>query len=442
MKVYRLIVASAIASLANLGIWACSNSDNPAAPSTSFHTFQNASVVIGQPNLYSKGLPATCSNVSLNHPQGLSIIQGGLVVADSYNNRGMFWGTIPTVNGAAAGIVVGPQNFDSCTKPQPFNIGDWSSADESALKESYESASDGTAFAIADTNNHRVLYWQNAPGCTPVCHITTGASLVLGQTDFNLVNFNNNTGSTTPSQNSLYSPNGVAFIGGYLYVADTSNNRILIWTVSKLQAADPLSVKTLDPDYVLGQANFTTGGNVLGSAQNTDSGGPSLKAPTHMVLVGGKLVVADSGNNRLLVYNAIPDCANNVTGDGQCAVAADYVLGQPADASGVSDFTSDGANNGGGAPNASGFEDPTFMATDGTQFAETDRNNNRVLIWNTLPNTTKDANYVLGQATFNEEVSSIGPANFDSPAGLAYNSGSQLLVSDANNNRVLVFNKY
>src|SRR5262249_17222382 len=64
------------------------------------------------------------------------------------------------------------------------------------------------------------------------------------------------------------------------------------------------------PDVVVGQADFTSGAS--GTEQN------ALNFPRYAMSDGTRLYIADSGNNRILVYNRIPT---------QNGVFADVVLG-------------------------------------------------------------------------------------------------------------------
>ena len=72
------------------------------------------------------------------------------------------------------------------------------------------------------------------------------AELVLGQTDFLTVS--NNAGSSA-SSSSLSGPQSVFSDGTKLYIADTNNNRVLIWN------SNPTSNKQA-ADVVVGQADM------------------------------------------------------------------------------------------------------------------------------------------------------------------------------------------
>lgn len=87
---------------------------------------------------------------------------------------------------------------------------------------------------------------------------------------------------------------------------------------------------------------------------------------------------------------------------------------------------------------------PESLATDGTNLIVADTNNHRVLIWNrapTSPRTPPDV--VLGQSDFVGRTANRGGAangsTLSSPHGVVAING-KLLVSDRDNNRVLIWN--
>src|SRR5580704_5577049 len=159
--------------------------------------------------------------------------------------------------------------------------------------------------------NNRVLVFNNlsrmipAPtaeigpnsGRCPVC--AQGASLVLGQPDFTSTNY-----ATTA--NGMRLPTGIATDGRNLAVADTANNRVLLWKEIPTQVGQPA-------DIVIGQPDFVTVQPVIVTQS-------SLRAPQGVWIQNGQLFVADTQNNRVMIWNSIPTKNNQ---------PADIVLGQP-----------------------------------------------------------------------------------------------------------------
>ncbi len=85
-------------------------------------------------------------------------------------------------------------------------------------------------------------------------------------------------------------PGNVATDGRNLVLADTRNNRVLIWKQAP-QGNTP-------PDLVLGQHDF--GGNAPGAGLDR------MNWPAGVTTDGTRLVVADCWNHRLLVWNRLP----------------------------------------------------------------------------------------------------------------------------------------
>src|SRR5579871_456534 len=186
-------------------------------------------------------------------------------------------------------------------------------------------AASGLAYAadtlfVADSNrvgatpvNHRVLLFKNLSTMLPPpsaelvnngpCPACVGeASVVLGQPDFTTT-----TENVPGTPNGLRLPTAVASDGVHLVVADTNHNRVLIWNSIP-------SFNDQPADVVVGQPDFTAQ-----SVPSTPTA-KSMRGPQGVWIQNGKLYVADTSNNRVLIYNRIP-AANGA--------AADVVLGQP-----------------------------------------------------------------------------------------------------------------
>src|SRR5258706_1283500 len=135
---------------------------------------------------------------------------------------------------------------------------------------------------------------------------------------------------------------------------------------------------------VIGQPNFTSAtANNGGISASTFSGRNAFTDGRH-------LFVADSANNRVLIWNTIP--ITNFQ-------PADVVLGQP-------NFVSSTANNGGRSASTLSF--PLSVTSDGTKVIVADRNNTRVLIWNNIPTTNQQpANVVIWQTDFSSATSCL-----------------------------------
>ena len=241
----------------------------------------SASVVIGQPD-FGQTDPGL-SQSSLNRPVGISSDGQRLAVADWGNNRVLLFNNIPTANGAAADVVVGQSDFESAT----------SNTDDTGMRGPNGVFLDGQQMFVADTFNHRVLIYNSVPTLSGV-----PADVVVGQADFN------SAGDRPASNTSLRDPTAVFSDGVRLIVTDLGHNRVLIYNQIPTSNNAPA-------DVVVGQPDFTT---------DTAGAGPaSLNFPRYALTDGTRLFIADTGNNRVLVFNQIP------TSNG---TPADLVLGQ------------------------------------------------------------------------------------------------------------------
>ena len=69
-----------------------------------------------------------------------------------------------------------------------------------------------------------------------------------------------------------------------------------------------------------------------------------------------------------------------------------------------------------------------------------DRYNNRVLLWNSIPTQNGDsADIVIGQPDFNTSTTGNTSGKMNSPWGLSLSPKGKLLVADEQNHRVLIF---
>lgn len=230
----------------------------------------------------------------------------------------------------------------------------------------------GNQLYISDSRNHRILGYHQIPTLNGAT-----ADFVIGQTDFvsSLV-------AIPPTATSFRYQWNVASSNDRLFVADTSNNRHLIY--------NSLPTVNVAADLVLGVSNFTTVG--AGTCSSTD-----LSGSEGVSTANGKLFVADEGHHRVLIWNTIPTSNNT---------PADIVLGQ-------ADFTTCSPNRGGPTPTANSLSTPGGVWSDGTRLFVADSYNGRVLIWNSIPTTNgQPADLVLGQSSMESAVSTATEGGF------------------------------
>lgn len=358
-----------------------------------------ANITLGQQafNFNTANFP-TLSSQSLDYPANPVIANNRMFVADYTNNRVLIWNSIPTSTQQAADLVLGQPNMTTNT----CNTGGLSA--QSLCSPSYVH-SDGTRLVVADEANHRILIWTTLPTTN-----TEAADLVLGQADMT----SNVDGSVAPTASSLSFPGGVFISGTQLFVADSNNNRILIWNTFPTADQAPANV-------AIGQSDLTSN-----SAGTT---GSTLNYPYMVSVYQNKVFVSDFGNSRILIWNSIP------TTDG---TSANLVLGQP-------NLTTVGANTG-GLSASSLFEAAGVTMDSQNRLYVFDYSNNRILVWNQMPTINNQAaDAVIGQSNFTSNgINSGGGAGAPSattlysPWGALIHNGI-LWVSDYENHRVLKF---
>ena len=157
---------------------------------------------------------------------------------------------------------------------------------------------------------------------------------------------------------------------------------------------------------------FTTAQNAdiaLSTFGFNNTGGPlSFNYPSGLSSGGTRLVMADTWNNRVLIWNTAPTSAR----------APDLVLGQP-------NFTANDAGRGRGQMNW-----PVSTSTDGTRLVVTD-------IWNSFPTTNGQPADLILDGDGNEPSKS----RIEWPWGV-WTDGRRLAVSNTTIGSVLIWNNF
>lgn len=295
----------------------------------------------------------------------------------------------------AAETVIGQADFVSSAQPATPGAATTSSPAGSA-------AFDGMRLLLPDTYTNRVLGFSAVPTSNGAA-----AAWVLGQ---------GSTSASAPGTTgaSLYLPQSLHTDGAgvTLAVADAGNHRVLLMANDSAPGA-AASVVVGWPDLMTPSLGCTAA---------------TLRSPASAFIGGGKLLVADRGNNRILIWNSVPATSG---------VPADLVLGQSGMTSCVSN---DSLSNGTiGIRSATTLSGPSDVWSDGTRVIVADRSNNRVLVWSTFPGASGTAaDLVIGQTSFTLARDSATASVLLQPSALAY-AGSSLFVADSGHNRILVW---
>jgi hypothetical protein len=335
---------------------------------------------------------------------------------------------------------------------------------------------------VADTSNNRILGYNSLPQNT----ITgVNADFEIGQgnssTDFtdNLPSQQNAAtgliGFSGP-QNPKVDPANVYFV-----VADSGNNRVLIWN-SLPTGNTPPNVVVGQPDFVSHVANNGTntppssGSNPLTCAatQVGNNGAPPVTSaqgspsqcnlfnPSSAFIANGQLIVVDSSNSRVMIWNPVPTTngasASFVEGQSPtCAAAQAAIANNPAATTSTQagqfiiasySFLCNATNIDQFNSSTNSFtlamNDPSDVWSDGTHLLVSDTKNHRVLLWKQIPssiNVLPDG--IIGQAQFGQTsiTGGSGTQGLHSPAGVA-SDGTNVFVADSANNRVLEYQDY
>jgi hypothetical protein len=225
-------------------------------------------VVVGQADFIS--LDTTCDASSLYYPEGLYAVDGKLIVSDEGHHRVLIWNTIPAINNAPADIVLGQGDFTNC------NINRGGSVSQNSMYDPRGAWSDGKKLIIVDGGNERVLIWNTFPMIS-----NTPPDVVVGQADFT-------SDTSDATQDRLSDPYALSSNGKQLFVADTGNNRVLVWNSIP-------AINNAPADLVLGQPDFTTA--------SADIGPDKVDTPGGVLVYGNQVIVGDFGNNRYLIFN-------------------------------------------------------------------------------------------------------------------------------------------
>jgi len=185
----------------------------------------------------------------------------------------------------------------------------------------------------------------------------------------------------------------------YLFVCDTWNNRVLVYK-NDLPTGSGKAFSDRIPDYVLGQTDFSS--SKVGHNMN------EMNWPMDVAVDswndGGadklRLYVADTHNNRVLVWDDISALVSNGT-------AADHYIGW------TSDDHSDKENH---------LNWPWAVSTDAGKLIITDTKNSKTLIWNSLQGSWQDNVYPDIQLQYGK----------GSTPRTIITDGTQLIIGDEN----------
>jgi sugar lactone lactonase YvrE len=371
---------------------------------------------------------------SLQFPMGLAIdAENNLYVADQANNRVLEFNEFGAPGNAVANGAGGQidrahngMNFvDAIGVNSPGGIA-VDATSQPPLRHLY----------VADTANNRVLGWSDASAFVAA----QPADIVMGQTDLFSYKCNNGVAASDVGglgADSLCGPARMAVdAAGNLYVADSGNNRVLVYNTPFNAASGELGAGDGIADFVYGQGGaFTTR-----SCNPAGSNATTLCNPSSAAIdAAGNIYIADAGNNRVLEFAlaGIPPTPSDAI--------ASRAYGQ----AGITDFADTVCANGvSGNPPASnhGMCNPGGVALDGSgNLFVADTGNNRVIEIDAPLSGTQNASRVFGQggdftaSGCNRAAMAPNASTLCAPSGLTLDLFGDLWLADVNNDRVLEY---
>ncbi len=386
-----------------------------------FSDYKPASYVIGQDDF--AGMVEDWNNVIPRNPNGIDISSTGkMAIGTSLvpYGRVVIYNEVPNDFGGAADIVLGKPDF-TYDANLDYDQNPGLQVNGSLMKGASDVrfSPDGKKLIVAIPVQNRVLIWND------VDNLVNGqaADVVMGQDDFTTPNFG-------IASNKMGMPTGIEIApDGRLIIVESFNNRVLIF--NKIPEENGAHA-----DVVIGQTDFNT--NVAGETPD------KLDYPTDACVgIDGRLYIADTGNDRVLVFDVIPE----VNG-----VAADGVIGQDNFESHIEGTTQHLMNS------------PTSVSMSPYgQLVVSDWDNNRVLVYESVPDTfskaqyplnpdNPDADFVLGQKVFttaheyNDGIGAEGnqsaqtnASNMASPDNAYFDLNGRLFVGSQYMPRIMVW---
>src|SRR5579885_553750 len=370
-----------------------------------FLDLTGARIILGGSRTHGLVAPVVPTERALFAPRGACVAcDGSLWVADTGHHRVLGWPGFPEEDDAPAAILIGQPSFNHEGRNAGRDPG------SASLNVPTGIAPCGNGLALADAWNHRVLIWREPPRVS-----NCPADIVLGQEGFDVGE--RNRGRDGPSADTLFWPFGVLWDGAHLWVADTGNRRVLMWEGVPSRCGQPA-------DLVLGQQSFACRDENGGAAPST----ASMRWPHGVARLGERLCVADAGNNRIMVWNAMPR---------ENGMACDAILGQRT-------CKAVDHNQGDYWPHSGSLNMPYAVAALGDLLLVADTANSRVLAWraDSIRGQGATACALAGQPDW----SSKGENRWHRPArdslcwpyGIA-TGGKRVIIADAGNNRVLIW---
>ncbi|CAN5496497.1 NHL repeat-containing protein [soil metagenome] len=248
---------------------------------------QPADVVLGQPDGTSEGRAAGGRGPErgMNLPTGVLIHDGRLLVADAWHHRILVWNEVPLLDDTPPDVILGQSD------PGSVNPNRGRDCSAETFYWPFGIAVIGSRFWVADTGNRRVLGWDNG-----IPDPDQPADIVLGQPDGHHREENRG-GTAGPA--SFRWPHDLAGRDDLLLVADAGDHRVLGWS--------PQPGTDRPADILIGQREFSASDEWPYGPHTGDKFRFPYAIALDSSLDGQeRLAIADTANNRILLWNDLP----------------------------------------------------------------------------------------------------------------------------------------
>jgi uncharacterized protein (TIGR03437 family) len=312
-----------------------------------------ADVVLGQPNMTTFVQPDLTQQKndvtanSLLNPVSVSSDGQHLFVTDLGYNRVLVWNTIPTTNGQAADVAIGQPDLVSSvanngystvagdtTQKQTAVLCTTSNGTDSNSNPTYPSVCNatisfprfvlaaGSRLFVADGGNDRVLVFNQIP-------TTNGASA-----DFIIGQIGGSVNQASDAADSLRTPQSMAWDGTNLYVSDSYNRRITVYSIGEV-AVPYTGVRNAASLNITAKGSLTVGGTIqegdvikvnIGGTTTTDSTGASTT--TGGVDYTYTIKSTDTINTVIQALTDLINQYNNGAGDPNVYATPDFATSQ------------------------------------------------------------------------------------------------------------------
>ena len=328
MKIYNKLQACLLYTLLSTLLVACggggSNTSAPSAGPETLRSFANPQVttisslisnMVGNPAMGPGGklylptynsiqvfnsvptMDTTLSNADIKNIGLTGALAGGGLNSIAFSgekmivaagNSVMIWNTAPTSQDTSPDVVLTRTSVDYLSLSCPYSY----------IQEAQGVKVLGGNLVVADSGHNRILIYNGIPTSNTALPADLPA-VVLG--DSSLCP---DTTAASPTASTLNYPVDIAYDGEHLIVADTYNNRLLMWATTDLLSLTPGQPAAI----VLGQSDFVS--------ISTASMYRPYALSTFKHLSGTRLAVLDtpavgSPTDRIRIWDTVPTCTDN-----------------------------------------------------------------------------------------------------------------------------------